>query len=106
MLVEEGLAVFFSDRKLHDLTEAAVRERWCAASDHTQEIERAIAVLVSNGRDSGEFERKTPQDEISRSVCIAFTPFIHPVLLEQQEPKALRNDARVISAMILRSLAP
>jgi AcrR family transcriptional regulator len=106
VLVEEGLAVFFRDRKLHDLTEAAVREGWCSASNHVQSIEQAIASLVSDGRESGEFERKTPQDEVARSICIAFTPFIHPVLLAQQEPDDLRKHARLVSSMILRSLAP
>lgn len=106
VLIQEGLAVFFQDRKLHDIVEEAVREHWCAASHHEKTIEAHVLRLVSQGRESGEFERKTPADEVARSIRVAFTPFIHPVLLAQRDPDELRDDARCVSSMLLRSLAP
>jgi len=106
ILIEEGLAVFFQDRKLHDIVEEAVKEHWCSASNHSVTIESLIFRIVAQGRESGEFERKTSADEISHSIRVAWTPFIHPALLAQRSQEELRDDARIVSSMILRSLAP
>lgn len=106
ILIHEGLAVFFQDRKLHDIVEEAVKEHWCAASNHEKIIEAHVLRVVSQGRELGEFERKTPADEVARSIRVAFTPFIHPVLLAQRDPDELRDDARCVSSTLLRSLAP
>ncbi len=106
VLIEEGHAVFFQDRKLHDIVEEAVKEQWCSASNHVATIEAMILRIVAQGRETGEFERKTSADEVAHSIRVAWSPFIHPVLLAQRSLEDLREDARIVSAMILRSLAP
>lgn len=106
VLIEEGLAVFFRDRKLHDIVEEAVKENWCSASNHGTTIESLILRIVAQGRETGEFERKTSADEVAHSIRVAWTPFIHPTLLAAGPLEQLENDARMVSSMILRSLAP
>ncbi|MBN8709828.1 MAG: hypothetical protein BGO12_24145 [Verrucomicrobia bacterium 61-8] len=106
VLIEEGLRVFFKDRKLHDIVECAVSEGWCSARNHGATIQALLLRVVGQGRETGEFERKTAADEVAHSIRVAWTPFIHPVLLAQRDPEELRNDARIVTSMILRSLAP
>ncbi len=106
VLIEEGMAVFFQDRKLHDIVVEAVKEDWCSASNHGTTIETLICQIVAQGRETGEFERKTSTDEVAHSIRVAWTPFTHPSLLAQRTAEDLREDARMVSAMILRSLAP
>lgn len=106
VLIEEGLAVFFQDRKLHDLVEAAVTGNWCVASNHGANIEALILQIVAQGRENGEFEREMSPEQVARSIRIAWTPFIHPVLLAEHSPDDLREDARSVSELVLRSLAP
>ena len=69
-------------------------------------IETLILRIVAQGREAGEFERKTSADEVAHSIRVAWTPFIHPALLAERNPDELREDARIVSAMVLRSLAP
>jgi AcrR family transcriptional regulator len=106
VLIEEGVSVFMQDRKLHDIVEEAVKAHWCSASNHDVSIEALILRVVAQGRESGEFERKTSADEVAHSILVAWTPFIHPVLLAERAPEQLREDARIVSSMVLRSLAP
>ena len=61
--------------------------------------------VVLEGRETGEFERKTPLDETVHAIYLVMLPFVNPLLL--QHNLDLVEDAPVqLSNLVLRSLAP
>ena len=105
-LLEKGLEIFFNERKLHEITVAAVEERWCATTQFHETKYEVITKILQDGRASGEFERKTPLDEVVMAIVETLYPFSHPILLEQSEPDVLRQSAIAVTNLVLRSLAP
>ena len=105
-LAEKGIELFFKERKLHDLVLAAVEARWSSVMQHKAAMIEAVRRIVVDGRASGEFERKTPLDEICTAVFETLEPFAHPMLLELKEPDELETSVVAVSNLVLRSLAP
>jgi len=105
-LAERGIELFFKERKLHDLVVAAVVNLWPPVLQHKAVMLEAARRIVSDGRASGEFERKTPIDEISRAIFETLEPFAHPMLLELKDPPGLEASVVAVSNLVLRSLAP
>jgi AcrR family transcriptional regulator len=104
-LAERGIELFFKERKLHDLVVAAVENRWPSVLRHKEVLLEAAQRVVGDGRASGEFERKTPLDEIARAIFATLEPFAHPMLLELKEPQELEASVVAVSNLVLRSLA-
>ena len=105
-LAEKGIELFFNERKLHDLVLAAVGARWSSVMQHKAAMIEAVRRIVVDGRTSGEFERKTPLDEICTAVFETLEPFAHPMLLELKEPDELEASVVAVSNLVLRSLSP
>jgi AcrR family transcriptional regulator len=105
-LADRGIELFFKERKLHDLVVVAVENRWSSVMRHKDVMLEAAQRVVGDGRASGEFERKTPVDEICRAICETLEPFAHPMLLELKEPPELEASVVAVSNLVLRSLAP
>ena len=105
-LVVQGVALYFNERRLHDIVVAAVGERWRSVENYKIAIHEVVRRIVLAGRESGEFERKTPLDETCRAIVETLTPFCHPILLEQTSRESLDENAVAVSNLVLRSLAP
>lgn len=105
-LAEQGIELFFKERKLHDLVVVAVETHWPTIFEHKNAILGAVQRVVTDGRESGEFERKTPLDETCRAIFETMEPFVHPMLLELKEPAELEAAVVAVSNLVLRSLAP
>ena len=105
-LATKGLELFFKERKLHDLVLAAVEARWSSVLQHKRAMMDAVKKVIGDGRASGEFERKTPLDEITIAVFETLEPFAHPMLLVLKEPAQLDASVVAVSNLVLRSLAP
>jgi len=100
-----GMELLFSDRKLHEIAAHASKEKWVATQVYSERLQRLIEDILKEGRESGEFERKTPLDETRRAIFYALLPFINPVFLEHSVD--LLPDAQIeVTSLILRSLAP
>ena len=54
-LLDMGLEIFFNERKLHEITIAAVEGRWCATTKYHETKYEVITKLLQDGRASGEF---------------------------------------------------
>lgn len=104
--VEKGLELYFNERRLHDIVVASVEGRWSSIADYRRELERLIRSLVVAGRESGEFERKTPLDDLCAGIFCTLAPFCHPTLLEQEDRADLQANAEQVAGLVLRSLAP
>jgi len=96
--------LFFHDRKMHDIVAAALSERWKSVLDYDISLRIIVRRVVQEGRDAGEFERKTSMDETCRAIMLAMDPIRNPILLEQRLD-TLEEDAVIIANLVLRSLA-
>lgn len=74
--------------------------------NHRVSIRAVLRRIVTEGRECGDFEHTAPLDDVLTALGLAAVPFAHPLLLQQRGLKELRADAAVVTAMVLRSLAP
>ena len=104
-LVEAGSDLFFHDRKLYDIAAVAGRDQWPSAIAHEERLRVLVQEIVLEGRQSGEFERKTPLDDAVQAIHLVMRPYISPVQL-QYNLDIVATAPVHLSALILRSLAP
>lgn len=100
-----SVELFFDDRKIYEIAASAAAEHWGSAKAYTEALRGMISDIIREGREKGEFERKTPLDEACRAIFYAMTPFADPLHLERNLD--LLPDAQTeLTGLILRSLAP
>ena len=104
-LISTGASLFFNDRKLYDIAALAASESWPSTQHYDAQIKRFVLQIVRDGRESGEFERKTPLDETVDSIHFALRPFVNPLLL-QYNLDFVETAPTLTSNLILRSLMP
>ncbi len=105
VLARDGVELFFQDRKLHDIVVAAQAEQWRTIDEQEAALLAIVERIVREGREAGEFERKTPIDETCRAILLVLCPFRHPAILAEKLD-TLDADATVVANLVLRSLAP
>lgn len=98
--------LFMNENKLFELVVVAVEEHWCTAAGHQDALASIIRSIIEDGRASGEFERKTPLDEVVLGIQEALIPYTHPLALERASLAELEVGAAAVTSLILRSLAP
>lgn len=103
--IEAGTQLFFEDRKLYDIAATAAGEHWPSVQAYQRYVEELIARIVREGRESGEFERKTPLDETANAICLVMKPYVNPLLL-QYNLEGVQDATLRLSNLVLRSLAP
>ena len=104
-MIATGVNLFFNDRKLYDIAAFAAGENWPSAQRYDAQIKRFITDIVREGREAGEFERRTPLDETVESIHLALRPFVNPLLL-QHNLDFVEVAPALTSNLILRSLMP
>lgn len=104
-VIATGVNLFFNDRKLYDIAAFAAGENWPSAQRYDAQIKRFITDIVREGREAGEFERRTPLDETVESIHLALRPFVNPLML-QHNLDFIEVAPTLISNLILRSLMP
>jgi AcrR family transcriptional regulator len=83
LLHQKRKTTFVEEKRVHDLMVAAAGDNWEINKAHTDEVVAIIEAIIRDGTVSGEFVAEDPGRE-ARSIMIAFTPFYHPVLVEQE----------------------
>jgi AcrR family transcriptional regulator len=104
-VIATGVDLFFNDRKLYDIAAFSASEHWPSAQVYEAQIKRFIFDIVRQGREVGEFERKTPLDETVEAIHLALRPFVNPLLL-QHNLDFIEEAPTLTSNLILRSLMP
>ena len=61
--------------------------------------------ILQQGRQSGDFERKTPLDETVMATYLVMRPYLNPVLLQHGFDYTDEAPAQ-LSSLVLRSLSP
>lgn len=104
-VVEASLRLFFDDRKLYDIAASAATERWAAVGVFEGRIQAMLQDILRQGRESEDFERKTPLDETAAAIYLVMRPYLNPLLLQYSMD---HTDAAPVqlSSLVLRSLSP
>jgi len=104
-LTEATSQLLFHDRKIYEIAALSVAERWSSSQAYHATLRAMIADIIRQGRETGEFEKKTPLDETCRAIFYTMMPFVDPLQLERNFD--LLPDAQTeVTGLILRSLAP
>jgi AcrR family transcriptional regulator len=104
-LTTTSMALFFNDRKLYDIAASAAGEGWPSTLAYCQRIQQILVEIVREGRETGEFERKTPLDETAHAIFLVVQPYMNPLLLKHNLDVVEVAPAQ-LSSLVLRSLAP
>lgn len=104
-LARRGLEIFFNQRKMHDIVVTACAEHWPGIDLYKDALCEILGKIIVEGRDNGDFEKKTPLDETVHAILHAMSCFLHPMLLEEEQDEA-EGHALAIANLVLRSLAP
>lgn len=104
-MTESSLRLFFQDRKLYEIAASAATERWQAVLAYELRVQKILQDILQEGRQNGDFERKTPLDETVMSIHLVMRPYINPLLL--QYSFEYNEDAPAhLARLVLRSLSP
>jgi AcrR family transcriptional regulator len=105
IIAQEGVRLFFSDQKLYEIAAYSAAENWQSTIDYCTSLQTRLKGIIQAGRQSGEFERKTPLDEVCRAIMRVIQPFTNPLVLQHGLADA-EIAASEVAGLILRSLAP
>ncbi|GAB3466605.1 TetR/AcrR family transcriptional regulator [Azotobacter salinestris] len=104
-IVVASLRLFFQDRKLYEIAASAATERWQAALAYEERIRKLLQDILQEGRQTGDFERKTPLDETVMAIYLVMRPYLNPLLLQHSFDYTDEAPAQ-LSGLVLRSLSP
>ncbi len=102
---EASLRLFFRDRKLYDIAASAATENWQAVQTYEARVQTLLQDVLQAGRQSGDFERKTPLDETTMAIYLVMRPYLNPLLLQYNLDSTDVAPSRLAS-LVLRSLSP
>ncbi|WP_213990224.1 TetR/AcrR family transcriptional regulator [Sodalis sp. dw_96] len=96
--------LFFSDRRLYDIVIYSTGEKWPSSQEYERQVRELLKNILRQGRETGEFEVRTPLDDQCRAIFLAMESFVNPLLLQHKLdgiPAAIDD----LIQLILRSLA-
>jgi len=103
-VVESSMRLFFEDRRLYDIAASAATEQWEAAKVYEHRIKAIVQEVLRLGRETGDFERKTPLDETVNAIHLVIRPYFNPLIL-QHSLDTVHDAPAQLSSLILRSLS-
>jgi AcrR family transcriptional regulator len=104
-MVTVTLRLFSEDRKLYEIATSASSERWQAVRTYEERIRQLLLDILEAGRQSGDFERKTPLDEAAAAIFLTMRPYLDPLLLQHSLEHAEQAPGQ-LAGLVLRSLSP
>ncbi|SCB35087.1 transcriptional regulator, TetR family [Cupriavidus alkaliphilus] len=104
-LTEASLRLFSHERKLYEIAASAATERWQAVIAYEESIRKLLRKVLQQGRESGDFERKTPLDETTMAIYLVLRPYMNPLLLQHSFDHT-ESAPGLLSSLVLRSLSP
>ena len=102
---QASLRLFFQDRKLYEIAASAATEQWQAVRAYEERVQQLLQDVLQEGRQSGDFERKTPLDETAMAIYLVLRPYLNPLLLQHSFDYTDTAPAH-LSSLVLRSLSP
>ncbi|HEX7911645.1 MAG TPA: TetR/AcrR family transcriptional regulator [Paraburkholderia sp.] len=105
VFTDASLRLFFQERKLYDIAASAATENWQAVQAYEARVQKLLQEVLQEGRQSGDFERKTPLDETAMAIYLVMRPYLNPLLLQYNRDTTDVAPAQ-LSSLVLRSLSP
>ncbi|QJD66292.1 TetR/AcrR family transcriptional regulator [Xanthomonas campestris pv. badrii] len=102
---EASLRLCFQDRKLYEIAASAAIERWQSVLAYEVRMQKLVHDVLQQGRQTGDFERKTPLDEAAQAVYAVLRPYMNPAML-QYSLEQVEEMPALLSGLVLRSLSP
>jgi AcrR family transcriptional regulator len=104
---EQTIALFFKEKRMHDMVTAAMAENWDAIERYVAAIDAVLAHIIADGQAAGVFDPTLAPDATGRLVHTTMIGFTHPTLIEQcMKDDDLPALAHGMAGFVLRSLAP
>ena len=107
LLQQQTQALFFQERRMHDMVAAALEESWPTVEEHINTIDAVFRHVVTEGQSQGVFAPLDPQRTASflHGSCVLFT---HPMLIETCVRKGddMAAVAERMAEFCLRALRP
>ena len=104
-IVSSSMKLFTAERKLYDIAAVATEENWQSTVNYDKKIREILKQILMQGREAGEFERKTPLDETCRAILLVMQPFVNPLMLQHNLAR-LSDGPGEVASLVLRSLSP
>ncbi|APA84043.1 TetR/AcrR family transcriptional regulator [Paraburkholderia sprentiae WSM5005] len=105
VFTDASLRLFFQDRKLYEIAASAATENWQAVLAYEERVQTLLRDVLQEGRQNGDFERKTPLDETAMAIYLVMRPYLNPMLLQYSFDYTKVAPAQ-LSSLVLRSLSP
>ncbi|MBN3787470.1 TetR/AcrR family transcriptional regulator [Burkholderia sp. Ac-20353] len=105
VFTEASLRLFFQDRKLYEIAASAATENWQSVIAYEARVQALLQEILLEGRQRGDFERKTPLDETTMAIYLVMRPYLNPLLLQHNFDYTAVAPAQ-LSSLVLRSLSP
>jgi AcrR family transcriptional regulator len=106
LLQQQTIALFFKEKRMHDMVGAAMAENWEAIDHFIRDIDTALRHIVMDGQVSGLFDRSLDADATGRLIHAAMLGFCHPTIIEQCADDDLPALAAGMAEFALRALRP
>lgn len=104
-IIATSAELFFEDKMLYDIAAHSAEEHWPSAIAYVERAETLVREIILLGRETGEFERKTPIDEVCEAILLVMQSFMNPLMLKHNLDGLPEAPTKAIN-LVLRSLAP
>jgi len=104
-LLEQSIALFFHDRKLHDMVREGIHNHWDSVERHKAAMEGVARHLLRDGRASGEFCPDQDEEQMVLALTSAMIPFAHPAVLESSINNNLPERCRSVADFLVRAVS-
>lgn len=92
------LALFFANKRMHDMVSAAMSEHWGVIAAFIDRLEAAMARVVADGAARGEFAPRDPA-ATARMLKQATLFWTHPVLISDALEKRIADEAQLAAEL-------
>jgi AcrR family transcriptional regulator len=93
------------ERQINEVVVEAVDGEWCTVAGHNAQIHSMLAHMIEDGRHKGEFEKKTPLDEVTDGLAELLLPYINPASVSRRSWDDLERGMSAATNLALRSLS-
>jgi len=104
---EQSIALFFQEKRMHDMVAAAMAENWPVVERFIAQIDALLSRIIAEGQADGDFDPALDPAEAARIVHATAVGFTHPTMIEtcmaQEDLPAM---ARAMAGFCLRALRP
>lgn len=93
------------ERKVNEVVVEAIEGGWCTVAGHNAQMYAMLEHIIDEGRQKGEFEKKTPLDEITDALAELIVPYTDSNCLAKRPWRELEKGMNAATNLALRSLA-